>query len=333
MITKKFKALVVKEDDDKNFSRAIVDKEIASLPEGEVLINVAYSSLNYKDALSATGNKGVTRNYPHTPGIDAAGFVVESSNERFKRGDSVLVTGYDLGMNTAGGFSEYIRVPSDWVVKLPENLSLRESMIYGTAGFTAALSVYKLIASGVTPESGKILVTGATGGVGSVAVKILSKLGYDVIAATLKTETRDFLLEIGAKDIILGNEIDDQSGRALLKARWAGVIDAVGGNVLATALKTTQYGGCVTTCGNVASGELSTTVYPFILRGISLMGIDSVQCPMTFRLKIWDLLANDWKLTNLNENVQEISLNDLESKIQLMLDGKHIGRTILNLNL
>lgn len=243
------------------------------------------------------------------------------------------MTGYDLGMNTAGGFSEYIRVPSDWVVKLPENLSLKESMIYGTAGFTAALSVYKLVNAGITPESGEILVTGATGGVGSVAVRILSKLGYDVIAGTLKVETRDFLLKIGAKDIILGPEMDDQSGKALLKGRWAGVIDAVGGNVLATALKTTQYGGCVTTCGNVASGELLTTVYPFILRGISLMGIDSVQCPMTFRLKVWELLANDWKLTELDKNVREIALDDLESSIQLMLEGKHLGRTILNLNL
>jgi putative YhdH/YhfP family quinone oxidoreductase len=294
---------------------------------------VKYSSLNYKDALSATGNPGVTRNYPHTPGIDAAGFVVESNDDNLRAGDKVLVTGYDLGMNTSGGYGEYIRVPASWVVKLPENLSLRESMIFGTAGFTAALSVYKLVNSGVKPQDGDILVTGATGGVGSTAVSILNKLGYSVIGATGKTHEKEMLLEIGAKDIVDRKEIDDDSGRALLKGRWAGVIDTVGGNILATAIKSTNYGGSVTTCGNVSSHEFSTSVYPFILRGVTLFGVDSVQCPMDTRLNIWEKLSLDWKPDNLNDNVDEVSLEGLIEKIDVILEGKNKGRTIVNLEL
>jgi putative YhdH/YhfP family quinone oxidoreductase len=332
MAIEKFKAMVVSELEGNIFSREIVDREFSSLPEGDVLINVKYSSLNYKDALSATGNKGVTRKYPHTPGIDAAGIVVESNNDSFKAGDEVIVTGYDLGMNTSGGFGEYIRVPAEWIVKLPEKLSLKECMIYGTAGFTAALSIYKLLAAGVKPSDGEILVTGATGGVGSIAVGILNKLEYTVIASTGKIEAKDKLLKMGAKDIILREDLDDKSGRILLKTRWAGVIDTVGGNMLSTALKTTKYDGCVTTCGNAASAEFDTTVYPFILRGISLLGVDSVQCPMQLRLKLWDLLAGEWKLDNLEENAEEVTLEKLNSKIDLILQGKIVGRTVVKHN-
>jgi acrylyl-CoA reductase (NADPH) len=328
-----FKAMVVTESQDNKFSREIMNREISNLPEGDVLINVKYSSLNYKDALSASGNKGVTRKYPHTPGIDAAGVVVESTNESFQIGDQVIVTGYDLGMNTSGGYSEYIKVPASWIVKLPVNLSLKESMIYGTAGFTAALSVYKMISGGILPDAGDILVTGATGGVGSIAVSILHKLGYSVIAVTGKAQAKDMLLSIGAKDIILREELDDKSGRILLKGNWAGVIDTVGGNMLATALKSTNYGGSVTCCGNVASPELLTSVYPFILRGITLYGVDSVQCPMDLRVKIWATLANEWRPHNLNQNVEEVSLADLDNKIDLILQGKLQGRTIVNLAL
>jgi acrylyl-CoA reductase (NADPH) len=328
-----FKAMVVTESQDNTFSREIMNREISTLPEGDVLINVKYSSLNYKDALSASGNKGVTRKYPHTPGIDAAGVVVESTNDSFQIGDQVIVTGYDLGMNTSGGYSEYIKVPASWIVKLPENLSLKESMIYGTAGFTAALSVYKMISGGILPDSGNILVTGATGGVGSIAVSILHKLGYSVIAVTGKPQAKDMLLSIGAKDIILREELDDKSGRILLKGNWAGVIDTVGGNMLATALKSTNYGGSVTCCGNVASPELLTSVYPFILRGVTLYGVDSVQCPMDLRVRIWSTLANEWKPHNLNQNVEEVSLADLDNKINLILQGKLQGRTIVNLAL
>lgn len=326
-----YKSLVVTEQENNTFSMEIVEKALSSLPEGDVLIQVQYSSINYKDALSATGNKGVTRRYPHTPGIDAAGLVVESSSENFKAGDSVLVTGYDLGMNTPGGYGQYIKVPANWVVKLPETLSLRESMIYGTAGFTAALSVYRLIASGVTPSDGEILVTGATGGVGSIAVSILHKLGYHVVASTGKTDANEMLLSIGATDIISREDLDDQSGKIMLRERWAGVVDTVGGNILATALKSTKYGGTVTTCGNVASPKLATTVFPFILRGISLIGIDSVECDMELRTKLWDLLSREWKIEALSKHVEEITLNELESKIQLILKGKLMGRTIVNL--
>lgn len=328
----KFKAMVVSEIEGK-YIREIKEKELSSLPEGEVLINIKYSSLNYKDALSATGNKGITRKYPHTPGIDAAGVVEESNCEEFRAGDEVIVTGYDLGMNTSGGFSEYIRVPKEWIVKLPKGLSLMESMIYGTAGFTAALSVYKLIQSGVKKEAGEILVTGATGGVGSLAVAILNKLGYSVVAGTGKAEAKDMLLKTGAKDIILREELDDKLGKALLKTRWAGVIDTVGGNILATALKTTNYGGSVTSCGNAASHEFSTTVFPFILRGVNLLGIDSVQCPMDLRLKLWDLMASEWKPENLGLNVEEVGLEGLEDKIKEILEGKIIGRTLVNTSL
>lgn len=328
-----FKALLIEEEGEKNYTRKIVTKNIDDLPEGDVVINVKYSSLNYKDALSATGNKGVTRNYPHTPGIDAAGVVMESNDVNFKKGEEVLVTGYDLGMNTSGGYGQYIRVPAEWVVKLPKNLTLKESMIYGTAGFTAGLSVYKLTQMGnVKPEDGEILVTGATGGVGSTAVSFLGKIGYDVIGATGKANEKEMLISMGAKDIINRKEVDDDSGKPMLRSRWAGVVDTVGGNNLSTAIKTTNYGGSVTTCGNVAGHKFDASVYPFILRGVTLYGIDSVQCPRDLRLKIWDLLANEWKLDTLHDHVEEVSLEELSDSIDKILEGKLKGRTIVNLD-
>ncbi|MGO1469269.1 MAG: YhdH/YhfP family quinone oxidoreductase [Tissierella sp.] len=327
----KFKAMLITETAEKKYERNIVDKEIKDLPEGDILINVKYSSLNYKDALSSIGNKGVTRNYPHTPGIDAAGLVVESSSDKFQAGDKVIVTGYDLGMNTWGGYGEYIRVPKGWVVKLPEGLTLKESMIYGTAGFTAALSVYRLINAGVKPEDGEILVTGATGGVGSTAISILNKLNYDVIAASGKASKKDMLVKIGAKDVIGRSELENSSNRALLKGSWAGVIDTVGGDILSNAIKSTKYGGSVTCCGNVSSGDLDTSIYPFILRGVSLLGVDSVQTDMETRIQIWNHLASDWKIDNLDENVEEVSLEEVSEKIDQMLEGKHSGRTIINI--
>ena len=282
-----FKALWVTEQADQSFSQIVTQREISSLPPGEVLIRVHYSSLNYKDALSASGNKGVTRNFPHTPGIDAAGVVAESQSAGFKAGDKVLATGYDLGMNTSGGFAEYIRIPAAWAVPLPEGLSLRESMIYGTAGFTAALSVYQLEKHDILPGSGPIAVTGATGGVGSVAVGILGKAGYEVVAVTGKTEAEGFLRKLGASEVIGREEVDDQSGKAFLKPRFIGAVDTVGGNILATLLKSLHYGGVATCCGLVQSPKLETTVFPFIIKGVSLIGIDSVQCSHSVREVVW----------------------------------------------
>lgn len=331
MAQKTFKALVVTETTDQKFVREIKDRSIDELPPGEVLIKVLYSSLNYKDALSAVGNRGVTRNYPHTPGIDAAGIVEESNDKNFRTGEEVFITGYDLGMNTSGGFGQYIRVPANWIVRLPANLTLRESMIYGTAGFTAGLSVHRLVSHGMTPDQGEILVTGSTGGVGSMAIALLAKLGYQVVAATTKLDQKEYLHQLGAQMVIDIAEVDDASGRALLKSRWAAVVDTVGGNILATAIKSTKQRAMITCCGNVASADFSINVYPFILRGVALFGIDSATCPMELRLKIWQKLATEWKLEALNRIANEISLDELNQKIKLILEGKIRGRVLVNL--
>jgi acrylyl-CoA reductase (NADPH) len=328
---KVFQAMVVHETAEGQFVRRIEDRSLADLPPGEVLIRVHYSSLNYKDALSASGHKGVTRAYPHTPGIDAAGVVEESVDGRFRPGDRVLVTGYDLGMKTPGGFGQYVRVPAEWVVELPGSLSLRESMIYGTAGVTAGLSVLKLQAHGVTPDQGEILVTGATGGVGSLAVGILAGDGYPVVAATGKLEAAQFLLDLGAREVVHRDEVCDVSGRPLLRGRWAGAVDTVGGEYLATALKSTRIDGAVTCCGLVASPDLPTTVYPFILRGVSLLGVDSQNCPMATRLRLWRKLAGEWKLANLDDLATECSLEGLEVEIERILEGKQRGRVVVDL--
>ena len=327
-----FKALVVEETDEKKYTRQILEKTIDDLPPGDVVVEVHYSSLNYKDALSASGNKGVTRSYPHTPGIDAAGVVVESTDSAFKPDDKVIVTSYDLGMNTAGGYGQYIRVPGQWVVPMPQGLTSREAMCYGTAGFTAALSVYQLTVHGsILPEQGEVLVSGATGGVGSIAVAILSKLGYTVAAVNGLVDESEYLKEIGAQRIISIEEATDQSGRPLLKSRWAGSIDTVGGDILATTIKSVDANGVVTTCGNVASPELPINVFPFILRGVSLLGIDSQNCPMPNRLKTWEKLAGEWKIPLMETVVEEISLADLDRAIDRMLQGKHKGRAVVNM--
>ena len=326
----RFKALVVSEENGK-FIRRVAERKIDDLPAGDVLINVKYSSLNYKDALSATGNKGVTRKYPHTPGIDAAGIVSETSSNKFKVGDEVLVTGYDLGMNTSGGFAEYISVPTEWVVKLPKGLSLHESMIYGTAGFTAALSLHNLLQCSEEKIQGKVLVTGATGGVGSLAVALLSKNGCDVVASTGKKDKSDFLKKLGAKEIINREDVDDKIGKPLLNRRWKAAVDTVGGNILATVIKQMDYQSSVAACGNTSSPELNTTVFPFILRGVNLLGINSAETPMDLRMKIWDKLANDWKPDCLDEIFTECSLEHLSEKIHLILQGQITGRVLVKI--
>jgi len=331
MIQESFRAMVVAERSPGVFDRSIVSRKVADLPSGDVLIRVHYSSLNYKDALSATGNKGVTRSYPHTPGIDAAGVVAESASSGVCVGDKVLVTGYDLGVNTPGGYGQFIRVPAEWVIPLPDDMSLEESMMYGTAGLTAALSVMRLKTLGVMPGSGDILVTGATGGVGSLAVAILARAGYRVTAASGKPDATDFLHHLGAERVVDRSEVLDVSPRPLLKGAWAGVVDTVGGDFLATAIKSTRIGGAVTCCGNVASPELHTSVFPFILRGVSLLGIDSVNCTREDRFHIWNNLAGEWKVSQLHELSSETALDDLEREIQLILKGGQKGRIVVNL--
>ena len=331
MAAKTYRAMVVEEKGDKEFSRKIVERRIDQLPDGEVLIKVSWSSLNYKDALSASGNRGVTKKYPHTPGIDASGVVEESSSSSFHPGDQVLVTSYDLGMNTPGGFAEYVRVPAAWVVPLPSGLDLRESMIFGTAGFTAGMSVFAL-SQRIAPDAGPVLVTGATGGVGSMALAMLSKLGYSVAAVSGKPEAVEFLTRLGAKRILTRTEAAEGCGRPLLKGVWAGVVDTVGGDILVAALKSTDLQGIVTCCGNVASPELPINVFPFILRGVSLMGIDSQNCPMVHRKQVWGKLASEWKPSQLNDLGREVSLEGLGREFELILKGGQVGRVIVRLD-
>jgi putative YhdH/YhfP family quinone oxidoreductase len=326
-----FQALVVTEQADGTFTRAIETRTIGDLALSALLIRVQYSSLNYKDALSASGNKGVTRTFPHTPGIDAAGVVVESDSDDFVVGDEVVVIGYDLGMNTAGGYGEYIRVPASWAVKMPASLTPRQSMIYGTAGFTAGMSVARIVEHGIKPTDGEILVTGATGGVGSVAVALLAKLGYNVVAATGKGDQHDWLRELGATSIVGRDEINDDSRRSMLRERWAGVVDTVGGNMLTTALKAAKYGSAVTCCGLVASPKLESSIFPFILRGVTLYGIDSVECARQVRLQIWDRLATEWKLDNLDSLATERTLAELPAEIAKILQGEQVGRVVVKL--
>ena len=326
-----FQALVVRVSDDKNYTRAIEERSIDDLPQGEVLIRVHYSSLNYKDGLSCIGDRGVTRHYPHTPGIDAAGIVESCDSSKFKVGDSVVIISYDLGANTAGGFGQFIRVPDDWVMPLPKGLSLRESMIYGTAGFTAGLCVNALQRHGLTPERGPIVVTGSTGGVGSVSVALLAGLGYSVSASTGKPDAENFLKKLGASKVIERKAVNDESGRTILKEVWAGAIDTVGGNTLATLLKACKQGGAVAATGLVESTKLPITVFPFIWRGVSLIGIYASGNTMSMRRKIWSRLAQEWKLDELESLAIEFTLEQLNPEIDRILAGKQQGRVIVNL--
>lgn len=327
-----FPALWITETAEGSFQRDIVERRTDDLPDGEVLVKVSYSALNYKDALSASGNKGVTRHFPHTPGIDAAGVVAESRSADFQPGMEVLVTSYDLGMNTSGGFAGYIRVPAEWVVPLPAGLSLQDSMILGTAGLTAAISIHKLRHAGVMPDKGEVLVTGASGGVGSLGVAILARLGYTVIAGTGKTAAQDWLRGLGAKGFVSREALLDTSGKPLLKPQWAGILDTVGGDVLATALKTTQPQGAVSCCGNVASIKLPTTVFPFILRGIDLLGVDSQNYPMAQRRELWTKLAADWKPADLASMMTATDLTALKDHwIDGILAGGVQGRVVVKL--
>lgn len=330
-----FKSFRVSERQDgekSTFYAEIAQRRLSDLPADEVLIRVHYSSLNYKDALSASGNKGVTRQYPHTPGIDAAGEVISSAVSQFTPGDKVLVTGHDLGMNTEGGFADYIRVPAAWVLALPAGLTLRQSMVLGTAGFTAALCVHKLLQNGLQPDKGEVLVTGATGGVGMVAVALLARLGYFVTACTGKSDQESYLKSMGASAVIDRAVISEPSARPLLKERWAGAVDVTGGEILWNVVRSLQYGASVACCGLVGSSTLNATVFPFILRGVNLLGVDSVNQPQELRSAIWELLATSWKPARLDSLGTDIGMSELEEGLQTVLKGRAVGRMVLDLS-
>ncbi|MBX3411406.1 MAG: acryloyl-CoA reductase [Pirellulales bacterium] len=313
-------------------SSAVTDVAAEELPPGDVTIRVAYSSLNYKDGLASTGHPGVARRFPHIPGIDAAGTVLASQDTRYRAGDEVLVTGFDLGAGQWGGYAEQIRVPAAWVVPLPTGLTQRESMIFGTAGFTAAIGVEALLAHDITPERGEIVVTGATGGVGSLAVAMLGRLGYRVVAVSGKPEAADFLKELGATEVVPRDAVDDRTDKALLGARWAGAIDTVGGNTLATILRSTTRHGCVTACGLVGGVELPLTVHPFILRGVQLVGLDSATYPSEKRPALWAKMAGPWRPKNLDMLVaDEVPLERIPAKVSEILAGRIRGRVLVRL--
>lgn len=327
-----FKALQVHENAEGRFESRIVEREIDDLPAGEVLIRVRYSSLNYKDALSASGNRGVTRQYPHTPGIDAAGVVASSSVAEFNEGDEVIVTGYDLGMNTAGGFGQYIRVPAAWVIKRPRGLALRDAMILGTAGLTAALCVDKLERAGLEPGSDPVLVTGATGGVGSIAVALLSSLGYSVAAMTGKAEQADLLRRLGASQIVERSAVQAGAEKALLREQWAGAVDTVGGEILFNVVKSLKRGGSAACCGLTAGTHFQASVLPFILRGVNLLGVDSVEIPLVEKASMWDKLSLQWRMPHLDELVEEIGLQQLPEAIERILAGRQVGRVLVRID-
>jgi acrylyl-CoA reductase (NADPH) len=328
-----FKALRVIETPTGSFERSIRDMEIENLPAGELLVKVHYSSLNYKDALSATGNKGVTKNYPHTPGIDAAGVIELSRNPNFAVNEEVVVTGHDLGMNTAGGFAEYIRVPAAWAVKRPLEFSFQETMTIGTAGFTAALALYKMELLGQSRDKGPIVVTGATGGVGSLAVTIFSKAGFEVIAVTGKANSKEYLMHLGAARVESREFVNDTSGKALLRSKWAGAVDTVGGNTLMTLLKGCKQDGCVVSTGMVESPKFEGTVFPFILNGVNLLGVGSAETPAATRSFIWSKLANEWSVKDKLPVIgKEVSLEDVNNiYIDSILSGKIMGRIVVKI--
>lgn len=324
-----FPALVVESSDAGEATCAVKSLAIADLPPGDVVIEVAYSSLNYKDALACRGHPGVVRSFPHVPGIDCAGTVVESAAADVAVGQAVLVTGYGLGAEHWGGYAKYVRVPGEWVVPMPEGLDARQAMIIGTAGFTAAQAVSAIVDRGIAPDAGPVVVTGATGGVGMWSVAILAKLGYQVSAVTGKSDRAALLREIGASEVLARDAVQDQSDRPLLSARWAAAVDTVGGVPLATIVRSTRHRGCVAACGLVAGVDVPLTVHPFILRGVTLAGIDSAKCPRTPRLEMWEKLSGPWQVELPESCVTEVSLAELPERVETILAGGVVGRTLV----
>lgn len=324
-----FTALLAQESPDGNVVAAPTEIALSDLPPGDVLIEVQYSSLNYKDALAAGGHSGVVKSLPHVPGIDCAGTVAESSDPAWQVGDAVLVTGYGLGAAQWGGYSQYVRVPGDWVVAMPPGLDARRAMTIGTAGFTAAQCITAIVQRDIEPASGPVVVTGATGGVGSWSVAILAKLGYQVTAVSGKADQADMLRALGASDVVGRDVVHDSSDRPLLAAKWAAAVDTTGGVPLATIVRSLQHRGCVAACGLVAGVDLPLTVHPFILRGVTLAGIDSAKCPHAMRLAMWNQLAGDWQVELPSDFVTEITLADVPDRVKQILAGNVIGRTLV----
>jgi len=326
------RALVVNKNKE-HFSVAMKNITMDQLPKDDVVVKVHYSSINYKDALACMPDGKIVNTYPFIPGIDLAGVVVSSADDRFKQGDQVIATGYGIGVNHYGGFCEYASIPGDWIVPLPDELTFKEAMIYGTAGFTAALAINKLEQNGMTPEKGPVLVTGATGGVGTTAVAMLSKLGYDVTASTGKSSQTEYLKQLGATAVKPRSAIYDGKIKALDKTQFAAAIDPVGGAQLASLISKIAYGGTVAVCGLTGGSKIPTTVFPFILRGINLLGIDSVYCPMPLRKTIWKRMASELKDSQkLSMIKKEIAFQALPDILPKLLEGSTVGRIIVNIN-
>ena len=323
-----FKAIVVKEQEDQvTYGLEEVTKD--QLSDGDVLIEVAYSSINYKDMLAVQKKGGVIRDYPMIPGIDLSGTIVHTTDSRFTEGQRVVVTGFAMGMSHTGGFAEYARVPVDWIVPLPANLSLKDSMVFGTAGFTAALSIMALEQNGMDPKNDpEILVTGSTGGVGSVALQILSKIGYKNITALVRKEHQSEVAKsLGASTVIFPEELGELK-KPLNKQKFDYVVDTVGGDVASVLIPQISYGGSMSMCGNAAGIGLTATVLPFILRGVNLLGIDSVNVPISKREAIWEKMANEWNIAQTTL-ANEISLEEVPKTIDAIKNGEHLGRTII----
>lgn len=327
-----FRAMWVEEVAAGKYDQSIVERRLQELPPNPVSIAVSHSSLNYKDALSAFGNRAITREYPHTPGIDAAGTVVADVSGTFSPGQKVLVTGYDLGMNTAGGLAERIAVPAEWVTPLPQGLTLREAMVLGTAGMTAALCVEKLLEAGARPEDGEVLVTGATGGVGSIAVALLAKLGFRVAAVTGKLESAEFLTGLGAWKVLDRETLAPFANKAIAKPLWAWAVDTVGGETLFNVIKCLKYGGGVAACGMASGAQFQANVFPFILRGISLLGVDSVELPLQKKAEVWEKMAGPWYIgEQLQKIAEDISLDQAPEFLARLHRGHGIGRYVVDM--
>jgi len=317
--------------DDENYQSELAEVDEADLPEGDVLVDVEFSTLNYKDALAITGSSPVVRSFPMIPGVDLAGTVVESDSEGFAAGDRVVLNGWGVGEVHWGGLAERARVRSEWLIRLPDSFPTRQAMQIGTAGYTAMLSVMALEEAGVVPDSGDVIVTGAGGGVGGVAVSVLAALGYSVIASTGKLDQADYLTTLGAAEIIDRSELSEP-GRPLGKERWAGAVDTVGSHTLANVCAQTKYGGTVTACGLAQGHDLPATVMPFILRGVTLKGIDSVRCPLSRRKQAWERLAVDLKREHLDVMTEAISLDDAIGAADRLLAGRVRGRLVVDVS-